>query len=196
MLKIRETPCTLGKFSNNLDKHGEDDLTSFDVPITLELKRATLNALVDDRLFDKRVFDEPAKGKPTPVGEGFLKFGPLKFRDTFEDARIELTFDRTTLSYEKCKVSKIVLEFCLGGTTECSMSLHIKPATDKEILLLLHHQRRDVLISISGGKLVSAKAQQDLELAKAEDEDGEPAGNAKDPRPIGGNPDDNVRPIR
>lgn len=200
MLKIRDVPCLLGKFSNNLDKHGEDDLTAFDVPISMELKRPSLNALVEDKEFDKRVFGDAEKGKPMPVASGFEKFAPLKFRDAFEDAHVELTLDNKTLSFDGCRITKITCDFCLGGMTEVNLSVHIKPANDREILLLLHNQRRKGAITISGGKLVVVKAQQDLELGPPEeggDDDGGSNGGGKDPRPVGGVPDsDNVRPLR
>jgi len=173
MLNIHETPCRLGKFSNNLDKHGEDDYTAFDVPVVLELPPDTLNDLMEDRLFSTRLFDSATPGNPITVGGGFLKVGPLKLRDTFEETQVDLLLSssKSPQHYEKCKISKIMLQPCLGGTTECAFSMHVQPNTDKEILQLLHHQRRDAVISISGGKLIQAKKQQELGLVQGGDED-------------------------
>ena len=201
MLTLHETPCRLGKFSNNLDKHGEDDLTSFDVPVELEgMPSEALNELMEDRLFSTRLFDTATPGNPISVGAGFMKLAPLKFRDTFEDTHIDLLLSssKTPHHFEGVKISKIVLEPCLGGTTKCGFSVHLKPDTDKQILQLLHHQRREVIISVSGGKLVESKKQQDLELAQGEEETHEPGltPGLAELFEVGTDTDSNISPIR
>jgi hypothetical protein len=165
MLELRKSTCRFGKFSNNLDKHGDDDLTAFDVPVVLELTADELNALTDDKLFSHRLFDSAHEGRPITPGDGFSKIAPLKFRDAFEETQVDLALSgKTQMHFPSCRITKITLEPRLGGTTECSFSVHLKPASDKEILLLLHHQKREVVISISGGKRVSNAVQQEMVL--------------------------------
>ncbi len=206
MLKVADKQSLWRKFSNNLDKHGDDDHTSFDVPGSLELNKAETNSLFGDKLFHQRVFDSPnGRGKPTSIGDGFKHCGPFKFQDVFEDCTVDVELTGTKHHFEGCKVSKITLAPCHGGTMEMDYTVHLKPTTDKQILLLLHHQRRSVVISIFGGKQIAGgKAQGDLDL-DATDEGGETAGaeigdgdeHATDPRPVGGiEGNGNVQPIR
>jgi len=110
---------------------------------------------------------------------------------------VDAVLSDKTHHFEGVKVSKIVLTPCHGGSTEMDYMMHLKPDTDKQILMLLHHQRRTVLISIDGGKQVAGKSQQELELGGKGEDDDTPDGNGKDPRPVGGLPSgDNVQPIR
>lgn len=173
MLVLTETPCRLGKIGNDLEHHGDDQVTAFNVPVTTELSAAALDALLEDRYFSRRLFDEGnGRGRPTAPGDGFRKLKPLELRDAFEEVRVELVVrGKTVLTFEGCKVSKISLEPCLGGTTECSFSIHLRPATDKEILQLLHHQHREVEITMAGGKVVASKRQAELPLEAVKTDD-------------------------
>jgi hypothetical protein len=174
MLVLKETPCRLGKIGNDLEHHGDDQVTAFNVPVTTELTADDLNSLVEDRYFSRRLFDSGnGRGTPTAPGDGFRKIKPLELRDAFEEVRVELVVrGKTVLRFENCKVSKITLEPCLGGTTECGFSVHLRPTSDKEILQLLHHQHREVQITMAGGKVVVSKRQGELVFEAGKGTDG------------------------
>lgn len=193
MLRLRDSQCHLGKFSNNLDKHGDFDYTAFDVPVDLELSATELNALVQDDSFYRRVFDtDPQPGQPIAPSVGFTRFMPFRLREEFDDVHVELVLDGKALEFDSCRISKMAIEYGLSGNTECHFSLHLKPANDREILTLLHHQRQEARISVSGGKTVFSKRQQDLALVTAKPEGGS---DEQQPPPKGDGPS-NVLPIR
>jgi hypothetical protein len=198
MLVLTESPCRIGKIGNDLEHHGDDQVTAFNVPVTTELTAADLNSLLEDRYFSRRLFDEGnGRGRPTSPGDGFQRIKPLELRDSFEDVRVELTMrGKTVLTFEACKVSKITLEPCLGGTTECNFSIHLRPKTDKEILQLLHHQHREVEVTLSGGKVIASKRQQELPLeAKDGDKAEDQPGDDNAPEHPYGSPNGNVTPF-
>lgn len=189
MLKVTEKSSLWEKFVNNIEKHGEDDLSAFDIPGSLELEAAELNALWEDKRFHERLYDKGGRGKPATIGDGFRKASPLKFRDSFEDCVVDVILsNKSEHHFEGCKISRIVCTLCHGGSTEMTYMLHVRPQNDRQMCLLMHHQRRSVVLSIRSGKQVSAaKAQQELGLTPQEEhDDDDAAGNGKDPRPIGG----------
>jgi hypothetical protein len=172
MLTLSSSTCRLGKIANNLEHHGDDDVTAFDVPVIVELSDKQLNNLVDDKQFAERVYESPGRGKPRIPVAGFNHLKSLELSDAFDEVIVQLIMGgKFELNFEDCRLSKIKLDLGMAANTECRFSIRLRPKTDKEILQLLHYQNREVEISTSGGKVSVDKRQQDLPLGGDESEE-------------------------
>ncbi|MGH8266228.1 MAG: hypothetical protein ACRETS_02795 [Steroidobacteraceae bacterium] len=176
---LADEHAKLGKIANNLENPNADPVTGFTLPLEFAVDRKQLNALMGED-FDRAVYGVdgepvlPRAGDETdhpdllaPV-DGFRRCAALQLKDAYEDVEAHLAFtgDRH-LTYSGCKVSDITLSFEVGGVTRIGLHLYVHPGIGHENLLLQEHQKREVGVELSGGKLAtkSDKRQQNLPLA-------------------------------
>lgn len=160
MLTITEKHCRLGKISNNLPKHGDEEVTEFTIPVTeLMLEREEINALVGDPYFDRSLFN--VKGSLHEPTEGLRKFDPLKFTERYEGASVTITVagDRE-LNFENVKLYDITVKPVPGGLVDLSMKIQLMPGLGQENLVLQEAQHCEVKISITDAKVALKKGGQ------------------------------------
>jgi len=167
MLNIRETFAQMGKISNNLEKHGEDDVTAFDIPVSgITLTGEEVNALIEDPYGDRWLFNTVKDLREPNVA----KFKPLEMLDSFEDATIVLTVPRgASYTFAGAKIKSITLDPQRGGETLVSFSVRVRPENDDQIVDLIDSQNREVKIDIADAKVMmkGGRKQQELPLARA-----------------------------
>lgn len=159
-----------GKISNNLEKHGDEDVKAFDIPITCLLDGNELDELCGGGTA-KRFFQK-ANGVDEPAAV-FKHCEPLSFKDDFEGANVTLLIEgEGEFSYENTRVSKIELEPAIGGLTTVTFSLRVRPDDADECFALLENQNRELKLTISDAKIAKKKSgrQQDLPLGDKEAE--------------------------
>lgn len=180
--KLVDPHGKLGKISNNLETHGEELVTGFTYPFEVMLTEEALDALMG-KYFWRSIFNIDAQTKlPTPIN-GFMRCKPLELEDTYEGVRATIEKNNMVEVFEKCRVSKLVFQFKVGGLTLCSGHLYLRPGTD-EINVWLQHlqQKTDVSIEMLDGaveKKASNKQQQALPLPNPD----EKASSSKEPPP-------------
>lgn len=170
MLNLDAVICRLGKISNNLEKHGDEDVTEFNLPVSgVMLSAAELNAFIGDPHCDRSWFNTRGSiREPMP----WWARGAFKLDDKLDAAicTIKVSGDRE-LEFEPkkelpaCSISKIRLRPQVGGMTEMSFQLQVRPGIGTENLLLQEHQNREVRLTISKSEVARARGkQQELPL--------------------------------
>lgn len=172
MLEISKIHAQLGKIANNLEKHGDDDVSAFDVPVTgILLDKKSLNRFLDDSQASAALFNTTRTNDTEPV---FKIFKPLVLKDTFEGIRVDFNLGGKEFTLTDCKASKVSVELRNGGTAEISLQLRVRPENDKQILLFLGYQNREIDIALADAKVALKGGQKQGELAlEGDDDEGE-----------------------
>lgn len=186
MLNIEPTHAILGKIANNIENHGEEEVTAFDIPVTnILLDREQLNALLDDSVADRVIFNKTRAGDVQPA----LKcLEPFALKDNFDGATIQFNFgtgkgEKFTL--KDCKVKAVTLEPQNGGNTVVTMKIRVRPENDNHILQLMGHQNRECTLSIAEAKVATtAAAKKQMDMldggdGKGDEDEHEAAGEAQ-----------------
>ncbi len=160
---LTDEHAQLGKISNNLEKHGEDDLiTGFTLPLRLRIDRNQLVELMGED-FDKAVW--AADGSCADWARRVL---PLELDgEVYVEVAAALSLGGRELEFTDSRVTKLqMLAFAPGGITELKCHLYLRPGIGDENLLLQEYQEQEISVSISSGKLrvKSDKVQQQLPL--------------------------------
>jgi len=167
MLSIRETYCQQGKLSNNLEMHGEEEVTAFDIPISgITLTGEEVNALLEDPYADRWIFNNSKDVRESNVS----KFHPLQMIDAYEQATVVLTMSTGAAhTFANCKITKVTLEPKRGGEVIVGFSLRLRPENEQQILDLIEHQHHSIKIDVQEGKIAlkGGRKQQELPLNRA-----------------------------
>lgn len=161
---LDEAICKLGKYSNNLEKHGEKEVSCWAVPFTnVMLSYEQYNLLVADPHGDRAIFNQRKEVyEPTP----WLRVVRLDFRETFEEVEASIAFsDKLVEEFVGCRVK--ILELRPLTTRVVATDLQIQLYPNRKQLVLIHeHQHHEVRLSISNAKVAEKKrsTQQELEL--------------------------------
>ena len=178
---LKNQRCQMGKISNNLEMHGEQEVIAFDVPFTTEIRKRQINALLGDQA-DERLFNSVADVlQPHDL---FTRCAPLAVLERFDRGKALVALsDKRSFEFEEVLISKINLAPRTGGVAELSFTMRVRPTSNAEMGGLLEWQRREVSVDVTGAKTAVKKslAQQELPLTV---EDGEGAGQT--PRPPDG----------
>lgn len=169
-LNLIDEHARMGKISNNLERHGDDDvITGFTIPIEMRITRGQLQELMGEE-FDSSVW------KPSPVSGGgsfvakdwVTRLLPFSLGvEVYVDVAAALGLGGRELEFVDCRVSQLqMIAFGLGGIVVLKCHLYVRPGIGSENLLLQEYQEHEVAVSMMAGKLrVKAdKAQQQLPL--------------------------------
>jgi len=153
--------CTLGIINNRIEKNGDQDVTAFDLPITLLLDPDELNALLGDKYKHRALF-ETKNGVSHPMFPEFESFA-LK-EDRQGDVTLHLAGE-TEVEYEDVRLKSLTLSPVAGGETELRCKVQVLPQT-KHITKLINAQNCELKISVADTKIAAKNRskQQDLPL--------------------------------
>lgn len=191
ILKLDSKLCRLGKVSNNLEKHGSDWVTAFTIPVMeLMLTKAELNAFMRDKYCHQSWYDT---SKGNAATEPMHWWGGESFyvSETFEaDQGAIIVSGDKQLDFESegdpkedsyrpaIVVSKIVLTPRIGGLTELSCSIYLRPGIGKTNLALQDHQHREVKLTLVDAKVAEREKRQP-QLPMGEPGENTPASSAE-----------------
>lgn len=177
----------LGKISNKLEKHGDEEVVGFMVPFSeLMIDPPEQCLLLRDKYFDRCAFNK-VKGALTPC-DWLGACEPISLSDSYEDAVMLMTIsgDRE-LEFDGGMLKDLKLDFDpkYGGQAALSGKLYLRPGIGKENLQLQEHQHREVRLTITNATvMLKAKAkQQDMFAAQGESEETEDEGE-QDPEEL------------
>jgi hypothetical protein len=173
ILRLDGKLCRFGKISNNLERHGDDYVTAFTIPVTeLMLTKAELNAFMRDKYCHQSWYDttkgnQAAEPMPWWGGESFY------VSEAFEadkgsiivsgdrELEFESEGDPKEDTYKPAiVVSKIVLTPRTGGLTEFNGSIYVRPGIGKTNLALQDHQHREVKLTLIDGRVAEREKRQ------------------------------------
>jgi hypothetical protein len=178
LIELDETTCRMGKYSNNLEKHGDEDVPAWQIPFDgVMLTREQVNALYDDEHTDRAWFNQKKGGLLEPMP--WTTKGPLYFADKFDGATVsvEVSGERL-LEFEDCRFSIETLEPQVGGLTKTKLQIQVHP-DDKQLVLIHQHQNREVKLSIADAKVALKKKSKQAELPLGEPNSDSPAGSTE-----------------
>jgi hypothetical protein len=162
MLNIAKTFALMGKLSNNIEHHGEKDVTAFDLPISgIELTQEQLNELLDDPQACAALYNTTGTGEIEPA---IPLMNPHPLHETFEGALVAFKIGEMEFSLQDCRISKVAIELQRGGVSKVEFSLRVRPEKDKQLTAFLGHQNREIRIDVQDAKIVQkgGRAQPDL----------------------------------
>ncbi|MBS0364923.1 MAG: hypothetical protein JSR67_03755 [Proteobacteria bacterium] len=172
MLSLDNAHCRIGKISNNLEKHGDEDVPEFNIPITgVMLNAEQLNALIGDPHCDRAWFNTRKDKTLEPMS--WWERGEFRLTDKLDADVCTISFsgDRS-IEFEAeegdgeegarpaCRISRMELKPVVGGMTELSFQLQVVPGIGKNNLLLQEHQNREVRITIGESRIAAKRGKQ------------------------------------
>lgn len=169
MLSITTTFAMMGKISNNLEKHGEEDVTAFEVPVdAIALSAEAFNALIEDPYADRWLFNDKAEMREPNAA----KFKPLEMLDTFEEAVIVMTLGEKAFTFHDCRIKSVTIDAKRGGDIMLGFSVRIRPENPEQIVTLIDYQNHEIKIDVQDAKVVlkGGRKQQELALSQPDDE--------------------------
>lgn len=162
---LTDEHARMGKISNNLEKHGEEELiTGFTLPLELNIPRPQLIGFMGSD-FDSSCW----KSDNTPA-DWLRRVLPMELAGEVYvgvQAALVLSEELAELTFEDCRVTHVTLvAFAPGGSAVVSCHLYLRPGIGNENLLLQEYQGKEIAVQLTSGKLrVKAdKAQQALPL--------------------------------
>lgn len=171
-LNLTDQHARMGKISNNLELHGEDDeVIAFAIPCELMLTAEQLDALMGT-YFHRALFNTDAATRLETPLDGFRRCKPLELEDAYEGVRVRIDDHE----FRDCRVQKFVLEPQVGGLTKLRVQVYLRPGLGDENLALQELQHREIALQIYEGKLAAKKNARQSELPL-----GEPANGAAAP---------------
>lgn len=165
MLTLTNKRATIGVINNRVEKHGDEDVTAFDIPVDLLLDPKELDALVGNHTH-RSLFDK----KGDVYEPNFPRFDGFSLKDDFEGATVTLVLgmtDHASIEFEDCRLKSIELSPQVGGETAMSFKLQVRPEP-RDYVKLIESQNSELKISL-GDARVAEKAkskQQDLALGR------------------------------
>lgn len=160
--ELDQVTTKLGKYSNNLEKHGSESVPCWALPCTeIVFSREMMCALAADKHFDRALFnDDRGVLRPMPWTQAFR----LDYQKSFEEAVFTIHFsEKTESEFENCKVKIVDLVPQETGIGIGVIQVQIYP--DRKQLVMVHeHQGHTVKISLSNAKVAAKKGDKQGDL--------------------------------
>lgn len=157
----------MGKISINLEKHGEEEVIVFAIPITGAMLPANLqaddpaNAIAADPHFTRSIFND---------NKGFLEpmpwvRSPIRIPEKYEAAHVSIKLPSDeVLEFEGARVGDIELMPTPGGMVATDYQIQLHPELDRVNLLLQEYQHHEVTITVHDAKVALKKKSKQKEL--------------------------------
>jgi hypothetical protein len=177
MLDLDLKHAQVGVVNNRIEKHGDKDVTAFDIPLTVLLDPKELNNLLDDPYKHRALFD--TKGDvATPM---FPEFSEFAMKHDLEGATVTLHLGHSgfEIEYKDCCLKGLTLAPLHGGETQLDFKLQCNPQT-KHIVKLLDAQNTEIKVSVADAKIAEKKKRKQRELPLGPDPKADADGEAEE----------------
>lgn len=157
---IENAICKMGKISINLEKHGEEEVIVFAIPISGAMLPADLdsddpaNLIAGDPHFTRSVFND---------NKGFLEpmpwvRSPIRIPEKYEDAHVSIKLPSDeVLEFEGARIGNIETMPMPGGMVGVDFQVQLHPELDRVNLLLQEYQHHEIGISVLDAKIALKK---------------------------------------
>lgn len=161
-LNLTKRSVQLGRVNNRLEKHGDEDVQAWDLPLSgVMLDERELAALLGRSAHDA-LYTLGANG--SPAEPAFPDLEPLKLTTKIENARVEFTLgiNEIVVTFGEAKIANIVLTPTTGGMTEltCQVQTVVQDLDPALKDALLRFQRHEVSCEVAQGKAAQRKRKQ------------------------------------
>jgi len=182
MFQFNAAVCKMGKIANNLEKHGTDDVTEFNIPIIgVMLDSAQLCDLTGDP-FTHRSWFNMNRDLPEPMS--WWHDQSFKLHTKFKDLRVAIKLQSDEVLEFIARAKDLDLTPQVGGLTACDFTLQLCPGLDRENLLLQEYQNRGITLTVGGGAVDSKTKPKQGELPMKHPETVQPSASGDDGNPI------------
>ena len=156
MLTLKKHHAEMGIINNRIEKHGNDNVTAFDIPIVLLLDPDQLEQLLGKGQHDHMFEKQGRSFKPRiPDVESML------IRHDLDGANVVLHLDKSDIEFEEARLKGLTLQPLAGGETQLHFKLQVRPE-NKHILRLLDTQNCELKLSLADAKIAQkAKSKQE-----------------------------------
>lgn len=164
---IENAICKMGKISINLEKHGEEEVIVFAIPVTGAMLPADLdsddpaNLIAGDPHFTRSVFND---------NKGFLEpmpwvRSPIRIPEKYEGAQVSIKLPSDeVLEFEGARIGNIETMPMAGGMVSVDFQVQLHPELDRVNLLLQEYQHHEIGISVLDAKVALKKSKKQKEL--------------------------------
>jgi len=164
MLSLQKKRAQMGVINNRIEKHGDQDVTAFDIPIEMLLDPEELNDLLGDKYAHRALFD--TKGNvATPM---LPMLAAMSLTHDLDEATVTLHLaGGTELEYEDVRLKGLRIAPIHGGETELTFKLQILPKTP-QYAKLINAQVSEIQLSLADAKVAEKRKdkQQQLDLGE------------------------------
>jgi hypothetical protein len=148
MLNLPKRSCLLGVLNPRVEKHGEDDVTAFDIPLSeIMLTANEFSALLQEPKAHEFFYDT-GKQPNLPL---FPMLADLHITEKIEGAAVTLFIglDETKVVLLDVKLRKLTLSRKVGGLTALSLQVQCTPDLDGSIVAMLARMTKEISAEIS-----------------------------------------------
>lgn len=181
MFAINQATCQLGKISNNLEKHGDEEVPAWTIPVAgILIDLATLEALLHDGHASEAFF---AMNPHTEVLEPrvWLTYAePIKLTEAYDGMATTIKFGSQVLEFERSRLKDLVIGRFYPGMAQLDGKLQLYPGLDHENLVLQEAQNMPITLTVLDAKVAKSKKLRQQEL---------PLGSANEPSDASGDAD-------
>lgn len=156
---IDKAQCEMGKYSNNIELHGEEHVQSWTIPIVGVLLYAhQLEVLLHDPRGSEAFFGKSAKDGALEPRPWTTYADPIHLTEAYDGMAIEMKLGDEVVTFERCRLKDITLgRFMQGGVTQVDLKLQIAPGLDRENLLLQEYQHERIVLTVESAKVALKK---------------------------------------
>lgn len=163
MLELSKKHATMGVINNRLEKHGDESVTAFDIPLEMLLDTDELEQLAPRA--SKWLFNDN-RGALEPA---FPQFESVTLKDAIDAKGACIAIGAGDkpyeIEFEDVRLKGLTLTPLPGGHTQLSLKLQIRPES-KHLAKLIDAQETDVKFTFSEADFVpkNKRKQQELPL--------------------------------
>lgn len=169
MFAITQRTCTMGKISNNLEKHGEEDVPAWTIPITgILVDLAAIEFLLHDARASEAFF---ARNSDTDILEPrpWLTYAaPIALTEAYDGMATTIKVGDEELEFDRCRLKDLVLGRFYPGMAQIDCKLQLEPGLDHANLVLQEFQNQPIVLTVLDAKIAAKKKlrQQELPLVQ------------------------------
>lgn len=163
MLELSKKHATMGLINNRLEKHGDESVTAFDIPLDMLLDTDELERLAPRA--SKWLFNDN-RGALEPA---FPQFESFTLKDAIDAKAASIALGAGDkpyeIEFEDVRIKALTLTPLQGGQTQLSLKLQIRPES-KHLAKLIDAQETDVKFTFTEGNFApkNKRKQQELPL--------------------------------
>jgi hypothetical protein len=169
MFAINRATCTMGKISNNLETHGDEDVPAWTIPLVgILIDAHTLEELLHDCHASEGFFKRNADGQLEP--RPWVTYAePIALTEAYDGLATSIKFGDELIEFDRCRLKDLTLGRFFPGAAQLDCKLQLYPGLDHANLVLQAMQNHPIVLTIESAKVAAKKKlkQQELPLMQA-----------------------------
>lgn len=165
MFAIDHAHCQMGKISNNLEKHGEEDVPAWTIPIVgVMVDAVTLCTLLHDPFGSDAFFMRGKDGVMEPRA-WTTHANPIALTEAYDGMATKIVMGDEFADFDRCRLKELTLgRFFQGGMTQVDLKLQLEPGLARENLVLQEYQNQPIVLTVEDAKVAAKKKLRQQEL--------------------------------